>query len=62
MATTIEKPEGYTDEHAEYLNDLRESGATNMFGSPAYLAGAFGLGRFEARTYVSYWMGTFENA
>ena len=58
--TTKPAPEGYTNEMKEYLNDLRESGETNMFGSPAYLAGAFGLDKRTAREYVSYWMETFE--
>jgi hypothetical protein len=61
MPATIEKPEGYSVDHKEFLNDLRESGTTNMFGSPAYLAGAFGLDKRTARSYVSYWMETFED-
>jgi hypothetical protein len=27
----------------QYLDDLRQSGATNMFGAGPYLEGAFGL-------------------
>jgi hypothetical protein len=56
---TNEKPEGLTDEHLEYLDDLRESGVTNMFGAGAYLMRAFGLDRNTARAYLDYWMRTF---
>ncbi len=34
---TIEKPEIVEDEHLDYLDDLRESGVTNMWGAPAFL-------------------------
>jgi len=37
MATTTERPEIVTDEHLDYLDELRESGVTNMFGAGAYL-------------------------
>jgi hypothetical protein len=43
-----------------YLDDLRESGVTNMFGSPAFLSETFGLRMSEARTVVGEWMRTFE--
>ena len=43
----------------QYLDDLRESGQVNMFGSGAYLQSAFGLSRYEARDVVLEWMKTF---
>jgi hypothetical protein len=43
----------------EYLDDLRESGQVNMFGSGAYLQSAFGLSRYEAKDVVLEWMETF---
>ncbi len=43
----------------EYLDDLRESGQVNMFGSGAYLQSAFGLSRYEAKDVVLEWMKTF---
>jgi len=57
--TQIEKPEGLTDDHLEYLDDLRESGITNMYGASPYLASAFDLDGDTARKYLSYWMRTF---
>lgn len=44
----------------EYLDDLRESGDTNMFGAGPYVVAEFGLGRNEAREVVIEWANTFE--
>lgn len=55
----IEKPEGMTEEHFEYLDELRESGRTNMFGAGSYLEQVFGLERGTASKYVGHWMETF---
>jgi len=43
----------------QYLDDLRESGQVNMFGSGVYIQEAFGLTRYEARDVVLEWMKTF---
>ncbi len=43
----------------QYLDDLRESGVTNMFGAGAWLRSDFGLGRREAGAVLSDWMKTF---
>ncbi len=43
----------------EYLNDLRLSGETNMFGSPAYVITKFRIPRDEAVSLVSLWMSNF---
>ena len=55
----IEKPEGMTEEHFEYLDDLRESGRTNMYGAGSYLEQAFSLEPRTATKYVAHWMETF---
>ena len=55
----MEKPEIVTEEHLIYLDDLRESGVTNMFGAGQYLEDDFGLSRDEAREILTYWMKTF---
>jgi len=47
-------------EMLEYLNDLRESGATNMFGARPYLQEEFGLERKEASAVLAEWMETFK--
>ena len=43
----------------QYLDNLRESGQVNMFGSGAYLQSAFCLSRYEAKDVVLEWMETF---
>lgn len=48
------------DEHLEYLDDLRESGITNMFGARPYLLKEYpDLTKQEAGKIVTYWMKTF---
>ena len=50
-----------TDEHKQFLDDLRESGVTNMFGAAPYLIDEFPeLTKAEARSIVSEWMRTFK--
>ncbi len=49
-------------EHLEYLDDLRDSGVTNMFGAAPYLQGAFPeLDRRQAGKVLVDWMETFES-
>ena len=43
----------------EYLDALRESGATNMFGATPYLMKEFGFDKQEARRWLTEWMETF---
>ena len=45
----------------EYLDNLRESGVTNMFGAGQYVEATFGLGRSEAGDLLVEWMTTFED-
>jgi len=49
-------------EEFEYLNMLRESGATNMFGAAVYLQDEFGLEKAEARTILKLWMESFKES
>jgi hypothetical protein len=44
----------------EYLNELRESGVTNMFGATPYLQRRFGLERREAEAVLMAWMDSCE--
>lgn len=37
----MEKPEIVTEEHLEYLDDLRASGVTNMFAAAGYIQRQF---------------------
>ena len=43
-----------------FLDQLRESGAINMFGAAPYVSDAFGVTKYEARDLVKNWMQTFE--
>lgn len=43
----------------EYLDDLRESGITNMYGAGAYVENAFDLDGKTAREALGYWMKHF---
>ena len=59
MNETIERPDHVTEEHLIFLDELRESGKTNMFGSGAYVEKEFGTSRKETSQIVGYWMDTF---
>lgn len=58
-ARTQTRPEGITDEHLQYLDDLRDSGDTNMFGAGSYLQSEFDIDAKTARGILSYWMESF---
>ena len=48
-------------EYFEFLNELRESGITNMFGAAPFLEDEFPeLNRQEARAELSAWMKSFD--
>ena len=56
-----ERPTCVEDGHLEYLDWLRESGQTNMFGAGAYIVRKFDeLNRCDAGIVLTYWMHTFE--
>lgn len=59
MSKTAEKSV-LTPEHKEFLNDLRDSGVTNMFGASPYVARHFGVPMVEARAILSAWMASFK--
>lgn len=42
-----------------FLENLRRSGATNMFGAAPYLESAFGLSRQEAHKILMDWMSNY---
>jgi len=45
-----------------FLNDLRDSGVTNMFGAAPYLQNEFGLDKREARQVLANWMQSFSES
>lgn len=58
--TKHERPPIVTDEHLEYLDDLRKSGATNMYGAGVYLRDEWpSLSQKESHEILGYWMKTF---
>jgi len=58
MATQLRRNEmkPTKEEIHDYLIQLRDSGAINMFGAGAYLEEAFDMDRREARDALLEWM------
>ena len=60
MSDKIERPSVVMRKHLVYLDALRESGVTNMYGAVPWLLNAFPkLNREKAVTVLSYWMESF---
>ena len=59
MNDHVERPDFVTDEHLDYLDNLRDSGITNMFGAGPYLVKVFGVDRKTSHEILGYWMATF---
>jgi len=50
-----------TQEHFDFLDELRETGITNMFGASPFLEDEFPeLNAREARIVLGKWMDSFE--
>lgn len=47
-------------EYFDFLDDLRESGQTNMLGGAVYLRENFPLDRKEASAVLHAWLKTFD--
>lgn len=60
MTTKIKRPEIVTDEHLQYLDDLRSSGRTNMWGAAAYLRDEQDVPHVDSKIILSYWMESFD--
>ena len=54
-----DRPPDCTDEVLLYLDELRESGDTNMYGAGPYLVEEFGCDRATSHLWLAYWMETF---
>ena len=50
------------DDVFEYLEVLRESGETNMFGAHKYVMDEFDINKSMAIKFISTWMETYKNA
>ena len=55
----IERPTIVSEEHLVYLDALRESGETNMFGAASYVADEFDIDMRSAKKILLYWMKSF---
>lgn len=56
----IQEVGGLEEKHLIFLDNLRESGVTNMYGASPYLQRKYpSLSREDARAILSYWMKTF---
>lgn len=49
-----------TEEHKEFLLDLRDSGVTNMWGAAPYIEQEFGVTRREASDILLQWIKSFK--
>jgi len=47
-------------EHKIYLNELRGSGVTNMYGAVPYLIAEFDISKQEAKAILIEWMKTIK--
>lgn len=50
-----------TQEHYDYLIELRDSGVTNMWGAAPYLAQRFDLSEQEAKDILLEWIDSFKS-
>tara|TARA_R110002020_G_scaffold63156_2_gene168574 strand:+ start:1607 stop:1768 length:162 start_codon:yes stop_codon:yes gene_type:complete len=47
-------------EYFDFLENLRESGVTNMFGAVPYLIDEFAIDKSEALDILGRWMETYQ--
>jgi len=52
-------PQTQVDEACDFLDDVRKSGKTNMYGAAPLLEKEFGWGRALARKVLAEWMRTY---
>jgi hypothetical protein len=55
----IRMNEEQTKEYFDYLVELRDSGATNMWGAAPYIQREFGISRTEASEILVAWIDSF---
>lgn len=54
-----ERPKFIKDAHLIFLDNLRVSGVTNMYGAVSYILRKFRVTEKEASKILLYWMRTF---
>ena len=52
----IKAPKASEQKYYDFLEDLRQSGDTNMFGAAQYLMAAFSMKRDRATSMLSDWI------
>ncbi len=55
------RPDNITEEHLTFLDNLRDSGVTNMLGAGDFISRRFGVDTEEAHSILRYWMDSFGN-
>ena len=45
----------------KFLDDLRETGITNMYGAGPYIQEIFGVTKSDANRFLLNWIETFDN-
>jgi len=62
MTTTTDQtePESEYEHYFIYLDQLQESGITNMFGARPYLQRRYGLDQHKAHTVLKAWMESYD--
>jgi uncharacterized protein YciI len=53
------RPDYVTQKHIDYLDLLRESGETNMYGAGPFLVANFPIDLKLAHKILTYWMESF---
>jgi len=53
------RPTYVKDEYLEFLDDLRDSGITNMMAAAPFLASHYNIKKPVARNVLSYWMESY---
>lgn len=62
LKTKAYRPDYCTEEHLEYLDELRESGVTNMYGARPWIEKEFPeLTADRASKILLYWMHSFSD-
>ena len=56
---TIQTDKATPAQISAYLNELRDSGETNMWGAAPYLMDEFGMSSREARDALLAWIASF---
>lgn len=59
MSKKIDRPQIVEDKHLIFLDKLRESGVTNMFGAGSYIPKIPYVDKEDARIILKYWMDSF---